>query len=90
MNVGKDRDSKFFTNFAEDPEAFLHAETAESFDGRTIRLIVGGFEDEGYVVSGGDLLELRRHEECVIPAFDNAGTGDEEQVAREVNVKAWY
>ena len=63
-------------------KAFIDAGTAEGFDRGTVRLIVRGFEDERDAMRGRDLLQLRSHEKSMFAAFDDAGSGDENEPVR--------
>ena len=46
VNIGKDRQLELLPHVSQNLEPFLHADTAERFDGAAIGFVVGGLEDE--------------------------------------------
>ena len=88
VNVGQDRHSELFRALRRESSALPRMPgTAKRLDGRAIRLVEGRLEDERNAAAPRDLLQLRRHEEDVIAAFDDARTGNEEQVACQIDVE---
>ena len=73
-----------------DLEPFVYTRTAEGFDRCPIRFVVRSLEDERHVISGGDFLQLGRHEKHMLAAFDDARAGDQKKIARQVYVKTRY
>jgi len=73
-----------------DLEPVVYTRTAEGFDRCPIRFVVRSLEDERHVMSGGDFLQLGRHEKYMLAAFDDARAGDQKKIARQVYVKTRY
>ncbi len=80
--VSEDGEAGIFGDAAEDARAFFETGTAEAFYAGAIGLVVAGFEDEGNAEVGGDALDGFGDGAGVSLRLDDAGTGDQEELAR--------
>ena len=81
MDVGKDGQAGGLGDGAEDARAFDQAGAAEAVDGGAVGLVVAGLEDVGDAEVGGDALDGVGHHAGVGLGLDDAGAGDEEELA---------
>ncbi len=81
VDVGEDGEAGGFGDGAEDAAAFGEAGAAEALDGGAVGLVVAGFEDVGDAEVGGDALDGVGHGAGVGLGLDDAGAGDEEELA---------
>jgi len=66
---------------AEDAAAFREPRAAEAADRCSVGLVVAGLEDVGDAEVGGDALDGVGHGAGVLLGLDDAGSGDEEELA---------
>jgi hypothetical protein len=79
VDVGGDRAFQLLGNFPEDAATFLDARAAEGADRCPVRLVEGGFENEGDAGAICDLLERARHLPGEFLALQRAGAEDEKR-----------
>ena len=79
VNIGGDRDAKFFADLTEELAAVFDADSAVGAYRGPIRFIVGGFEDEGdsYLFSNG--FDFTRHFPGKLGRLDGAGAEDKKR-----------
>ena len=90
VHVGKDGHADLLPHFAKQVQALLDPRSSKRFDGCAIGLVIRGLEDERNARLRRDLLQLRRHEEHMVPAFDDARPRNEEQISPEIQTKVRY
>ncbi len=81
VDVGEDGEAGGFGYGAEDAAPFGEAGAAEAADGGAVGLVVAGFEDVGDAEVGGDALDGVGHGAGMLLGLDDAGAGDEEELA---------
>ncbi len=81
VDVGEDGEMVGLADGAEDASAFGEARTAEAMDGGAVGFVVAGFEDIGNAEVGRDALDRIGHHAGMLFGFDDAGAGDEEELA---------
>jgi hypothetical protein len=81
VDVGEDGEAVGFGDGAEDACAFDESGAAEAVDGGSVGLVVAGLEDVGDAEVGGDALDGVGHHAGVGLGLDDAGAGDEEELA---------
>src|SRR5260370_193470 len=69
------------TEGGEEAGAVRRGGGAEGFDGGAVRLVVGGLEDVRHAEVGGDALDGLGHLAGMLLGLDDAGAGDEEELA---------
>ena len=79
MDVGEDRQIEFLANVGEDGKRLFEAKAALAGKAGAVRLVEGGLVNEADPELPGDLLELSRHHEGMLTAFQLAGTRDHGQ-----------
>ena len=81
VNVGEDGEAGGFGYGAQDAATFGEAGAAEAADRGAVGFVVAGFEDVGDAEIGGDALDGVGHGAGVGFGLDDAGAGDEEELA---------
>ena len=81
VDVGEDGETGALRYGAEDAAAFDEAGAPEAANGGAIGFVVTGFEDVGYAEVGGDALHGVRDHAGMRFRLDDAGPGDEKQLA---------
>ena len=81
VHVGEDGKVRLFGDAAEDAGAFDEAGAAKARDRGAVGLVVGGLEDVGDAEIAGDALDGIGHHARVLLTLDDAGAGDEEELA---------
>ena len=81
VHVRKHRNVDFVFHLFQNAEALGESGAAKAAHRGTVGFVVGRFEDERNVQRAGHALDDFRHEEGVLLAFNDAGAGDEEQIA---------
>jgi hypothetical protein len=79
VDVGGHRDFELLGDFPEDAAAFMDAGAAEGIDGRAVRLVERGLEQEMDAGALGDFLERARHFPGEGLGFQGTGTKNEKR-----------
>src|SRR2546423_13510277 len=90
MHIGKNRQANLLADLAKNIQAFPNSRPAKRLDRRAIRLVERRLENERNAAGGRDLLQFRRHEQDMVTAFDDTGSGNEKQAARQIETKFRY
>src|SRR6185436_16384362 len=80
VDVREHRYADVTPNDVENAEALLEPRPAKRGDRRTVRLVERRLEAIGHAGVGGDSCDALRHRARVPLAFDDARTGDEEEL----------
>ena len=81
MHIGQHRDMNLVFYFSENAQAFLHARTSITADGRAVRLVVRSLENKRKIQRANHAFDNLRHTQSVVFAFDDTRPRDQEQVA---------
>jgi hypothetical protein len=81
VHVGEDGEAGLFSDAPQDACALDETGTPETRDRGAIRFVIRGFEDIGDAEIAGDALDGISHHAGMLFALDNAGAGDEEELA---------
>ena len=81
MDVSQNGQAGALADGSEDAAAFDEAGAAEAADGGAVGFVVAGFEDVGDAEVGGDALDGVGHGAGMLLGLDDAGAGDEEELA---------
>ena len=82
MDISEDRQARVFGDAGEDARPLLEAGSAKALDAGAIGLVVAGFEDIRDADIGCDALDSFGNGARMGLGLDDAGTGDEEELAR--------
>ena len=81
VNVGEYGEAGFAGDAAEDADAFGESRTTEALHAGAVGFVIAGLEDVGNAHIRGYALDGVCHEARVLFAFDDAGAGDEKELA---------
>ena len=89
VNVRENRKGVAGSDLGEHIESFFFSDPPKAFSGSSVRLVVGGFEDDGDLEGIPDLGNPVGHLQGMGPAFDHAGAQDEEGGLALPHKKCW-
>src|SRR5262245_29851397 len=87
MDIGQYGNTDLLSHFTENLQAFGNPSAAKRLDRAAIGLVKRRLEDKRHSIFCGDLLQLGRHEQHVIPAFNDTRARDQKEFLLEIELE---
>ena len=87
VDVGENRQAELLLHFAKNPQAFVHAKTAERLARTAIGLVVRRFIDEGHAHFRADFLQAAGDVDRHLLRLDHARARDQEERLVETDLE---